>query len=99
MQNTASDNVEREIHEAENLVCSLATALVHHIDTLDNMLSEALSEPLDLHVLHHLAYRAGYEGRGENVLQIIQDSIALGVRDAAEGQEAKITHPAPETRQ
>jgi hypothetical protein len=93
------DDAEREIHEPENLVCSLATALVHHIDTLDNMLGEAFSEPLDLHPLHHLAYRAGYEGQGENLLQMIQESIALGVKDAAEGQEAKITHQAPETRQ
>ena len=99
MKKTEPEDAEREMHEPENLVCSLDTALVHHIDTLDNVLGEAFSEPLDLHLLHHLAYRAGYEGDGENVLQMIQDSIALGIKDAAEGQEAKITHQAPETRQ
>ena len=99
MKTTEPEDAEREMQEPENLVCSLATALVHHIDTLDNVLGEAFSEPLDLHLLHHLAYRAGYEGDGENVLQMIQDSIALGIKDAAEGQEAKITHQAPETRQ
>jgi hypothetical protein len=99
MTETEPDDVEREMREPENLVCSLATALVHYIDTLDNMLGESFSESLDLHLLHHLAYRAGYEGHGENLLQMIQDSIALGIKDAEEGQEAKITHQAPETRQ
>jgi hypothetical protein len=93
------DDAIPEISEPENLVCSLATALLHHVDTLDNMLGEAFSEPLDMHLLHHLAYRAGYEGHGEHVLQMVQESVALGVKDAAEGQEAKITHQAPETRQ
>ena len=99
MNKAEPEDAEREVHEPENLVCSLANAFVHHIGTLDNVLGEAFSEPLDLHLLHHLAYRAGYEGDGENVLQMIQDSIALGIKDAAEGQEAKITHQAPETRQ
>ena len=93
------DDAIPEISEPENLVCSLATALVHHIDTLDNMLGETFNEPLDLHLLHHLAYRAGYEGHGEQVLQMIQESVALGIKDAEEGQEARITHQAPETRQ
>ncbi len=99
MKNTEPDEVERETSDPENLVCTLATALVHHIDTLDNMLGESLSEPLDIHLLHHLAYRAGYEGQGENLLQMMQDSIALGIKDAEEGLDAKITHQAPETRQ
>ena len=99
MPKTEPDDLRREVQEPENLVCNLATALVHHIDTLDSMLGEAFSEPLDLHLLHHLAYRAGYEGQGENLLQMIQESIALGVKDAEEGEEARITHQAPETRQ
>jgi len=94
-----TDDVEREMREPDNLVCNLATALVQHLDALDNMLGEAFIEPLNIHLLHHLAYRAGYEGHGENLLQLIRDSIALGIKDAAEGQEAKITHQAPETRQ
>jgi hypothetical protein len=99
MKKTHPDDVEHEMREPENLVCSLATALVHHIDALDNMLGDTFSEPLDLHLLHHLAYRAGYEGQGEHLLQMVQDSVAHGIKDAAEGQDAKITHQAPETRQ
>src|SRR5262249_44701745 len=60
-----TDDVEREMHESENLVCNLATALVQHLDALDNILGEAFTEPLNIHLLHHLAYRAGYEGHGE----------------------------------
>lgn len=99
MRKTEPEGAEGEMREPENLVCSLAAALVHHIDTLDNILGESFSEPLDLHLLHHLAYRAGYEGQGENLLQMVEESIALGIKDAAEGQDAKITHQAPETRQ
>ena len=99
MKETEPDDVEQELREPENLVCSLAAALVHQIDALDNMLGESFSEPLDVHLLHHLAYRAGYEGHGESLLQMIQESIELGIKDAAEGQEARITHQAPETRQ
>ena len=99
MKKTEPDDVESGTSEPENLVCSLATALVHHIDALDNMLGETFSEPLDIHILHHLAYRAGYEGRGGSWLQVLQESIDLGIKDSAEGEEANITHQAPEARQ
>jgi hypothetical protein len=59
MKKTEPDDVESGTNEPENLVCSLATALVHQIDALDNMFGETFSKPLDIHLLHHLAYRAG----------------------------------------
>ena len=99
MQKGDAEMTEAQTSEQENLVCNLATALVQHIDTLDEMLGDALSEPLEIHLLHHLAYRAGYEGKGDNLLQFIRDSVAEGARDATEGQDAKITHQGTDTRQ
>src|SRR5277367_2688053 len=99
MQESDHNMTEPQTSEPDNLVCNLATALVQHIDALDEMLGEAFSEPLEIHLLHHLAYRAGYEGKGGNLLQFVQDSVAEGIRDATEGQDAKITHQGTETRQ
>jgi hypothetical protein len=41
-------------------------------------------------LLHHRAYRAGYEGKGDNLLQLVRESVAEGMRDAVEGQDAKV---------
>ena len=99
MQKSNPDLTETQTSDPENLVCNLATALVQHIDALDGMLGDALSEPLEAHLLHHLAYRAGYEGKGENLLELVQSSVAEGMNDATEGQDAKVTHQGTETRQ
>jgi hypothetical protein len=99
MQSSNPDVTETQTPGPDNLVCNLATAFVQHIDALDAMLGEALNEPLEIHLLHHLAYRAGYEGKGDDLLQLIRDSVAEGMRDATEGQDAKITHQGTDTRQ
>jgi hypothetical protein len=99
MQKSNPDLTENQTSDPEKLVCNLATALVQHIDALDGMLSDALSEPLEAHLLHHLAYRAGYEGKGENFLELVRGSVDEGMHDATEGQDAKVTHQGTETRQ
>lgn len=93
------DLTETQTSAPDNLVCSLATALVQHIDALEGMLGDALSEPLEAHLLHHLAHRAGYEGKGENLLDLVRRSVAEGIHDATEDQDAEVTHPGTETRQ
>jgi hypothetical protein len=93
------DLTETQTSEPDNLVCNLATAIVQHIDALDGMLGDALSEPLEVHLLHHLAYRAGYEGKGENLLELVRSSVDEGMHDATDGQDAKVTHQGTETRQ
>jgi hypothetical protein len=99
MQKHDPDLTETQTSELDNLVCNLATAVVQHIDALDGMLGDALSEPLEIHLLHHLAYRAGYEGKGDNLLALVQGSVDEGKHDATEGQDAKVTHQGTETRQ
>jgi hypothetical protein len=99
MQKSNPDVTETQPSEPDNLVCNLATALVQHIDALDETLGDALSEPLEIHLLHHLAYRAGYEGKGDNLLELVRGSVAEGMHDATEGQDAKVTHQGTDTRQ
>jgi len=99
MQKGNPDLNDTRTSDPENRVCNLATALVQHIDALDGMLGDALSEPLEAHPLHHLAYRAGYEGKGDNSPELVRGSVTEGMYDATEGQDAKVTHQGSETRQ